>query len=140
MSPHSQVRSNFQLVTTCKWKISTESHWGYKPHLRAGPIFRSRWPTKNELSGIWGGSVSHNALLGLFFFQITYRSFVYKLWFHVYEIPVHSNLCVSSFMCFLWAFFLEGGLISSVCFVLLWFVGFMLFYYYSFNAFLFLNE
>lgn len=46
-----------------------------KPHLRAGAKPSSRWPTKWELSGIFGGVLSHDALSGHFFFLL------YVLWF-----------------------------------------------------------
>jgi hypothetical protein len=45
--------------------------WGFtentKGFLRPGLMPSSRWPTQNELSGIFGGSFSHNALSGIFF-------------------------------------------------------------------------
>lgn len=63
-----------------------------KPHLRAGAKPSSRWPTKWELSGIFGGVLSHDALSGHFFFSYMY----YGFW-------------LGAFMGFLFVLVWEGG-------------------------------
>lgn len=72
----------------------------HKPHLRAGPMTRSRWPTQNELNGIFGGFLSHNALSGLFFslqvfcLYIMVCDFVF-LWDLSVGVYVSASVCVS---------------------------------------------
>lgn len=51
--PHHYPRSFLQLITTCKWKLSSfprESHWRNKLVLRVVYMSSRRWPTQKELT------------------------------------------------------------------------------------------
>lgn len=70
----------------------------YKPHWRASSVLSSRWPTQNELNGIFGSSLSHVYLglkkknLEVLCMYVMASSF----FFYFYEIPVCLNMCVST--------------------------------------------
>lgn len=55
-----------------------ESHWVYKPHLKAGPMPSKKVPTQNELNGTLG-VLSHNDFFGLFLFLLLTGLFMYIL-------------------------------------------------------------
>jgi hypothetical protein len=63
-------------------------YWLYKPHLRAGPMPSTGWPTKNELSGGFTGLLSHN-VLSLLFLKLTDLLLIY------YGFPIVLFLWVS---------------------------------------------
>lgn len=54
-----------------------ESPWRNKPVLRANPMPSSRGPTQNELNGSFRGSLFHNPLAELFFFNLACPLLIY---------------------------------------------------------------
>lgn len=111
---HPKQRCYFQLTIFWKRKKklvnAMESHWVYKPHLRAGPIPNSRWPTQNVLKGNIEDCLSLIALFGPFtpFFHLTDLFLVYYgSWFWDFMVCV----CVSPYflVAFLFVCFLLFG-------------------------------
>jgi hypothetical protein len=126
-----------QLIT-----VSTESPQGHKPILRTG-LMPSRQPTKTELSGIRGSSLSDNVLPGLKTkLNKPYRFFAYILWcllfWFLWDGCVYEHVCLCTQMCvpctFSWGLFLLFLFFYSslVLFVLFYFI--LLFYNYSLDA------
>ena len=95
-----------------------------KPLLRLDPMLRSKWITQNKLNSIFGVSLAHAVKSGMLLL-LTYRPFVYVLWFlflGLYRIPDCVTMCVSTSMCVSCAFPLSLFLIFvcpiPVCFFL----------------------
>ena len=78
--------------------LSNRGSLGKQTTLAVGPKPSSRWPTQNELNGIFGSSLSHVYLglkkknLEVLCMYVMASSF----FFYFYEIPVCLNMCVST--------------------------------------------
>lgn len=58
---------SLQLITAYQGKmVSTGSLTGKQSILKGRPMSSGRWPTRNKLSGIFGGSLSNNTVTGRF--------------------------------------------------------------------------
>lgn len=96
-----------------------ESHWVYKPHLRAVSITNIRWPTPNKLHGNFADFFCLIALFGFFFF-LSHQSFACMVWFLIWYF--HEFWCVCLSVCF-------SLCIYNLCFsFLLWFILFAFLY------------
>jgi hypothetical protein len=98
----------------------------------------SRWPTQNELSAIFGGSLFHYAKSRLFLFlalQFLCIYIVFLLVLSVARTPVsmNVNVCVSLSLCISCSFSLVLFPVWLFCYMLICF-SYMLFYYYSLVA------
>lgn len=100
-----------------------DSHWEKQPLLSIGPMFSSRWPTQNKFNGIFGDSLSHNAVSGYPHpLKIPYMCIMASSFGFLWDFCVCKcvHVCVSAFICISHAFFLAS--FSSVCLVLFQFV------------------
>lgn len=94
----------------------TESHWVYKPHLRAGPMPSSIWPHNMVFLEIFCCCCWKMLYPG--FSSSPLQVFVYTVWFLIlcfYEYFVYRSIC----MCFIFDSFLLFVI------VLFWFVCFV---------------
>lgn len=88
LSPKHAVFITLALCYDLRWgtpkgSFPTESHFVHQPFLKPGPMPCSRWPIQNNLNGIFGGSLSYDALSEYF---LTLWSFAYVMVFSLYGI------------------------------------------------------
>lgn len=104
-----------------------ESQWVCKPHLRAGTLQGSQWPTQSELTDIWGFLFVCHTLLYLDFFFLIFFFFTSQI-FCLYVMVFNFVLCIFCvceisvslglrFLCFNFGFFF-----FCFCFILFCFI------------------